>query len=47
MNKAYTAADVHTIYARAFNSGDVERTVACYEIEWMFRVKIRSCRSRY
>ena len=31
MNKAYTAADVHPIYARAFNSGDIESTVACYE----------------
>jgi uncharacterized protein (TIGR02246 family) len=36
MNKAYTAADVHTIYAGAFNSGDVERTVACYESSGCF-----------
>ena len=47
MNKAYTAAYVHPIYARAFNSGDIESTVACYEIQWMLRGQIRSCRSRH
>ena len=31
MDKAYNAGDVHPIYVKAFNSGDVEATVACYE----------------
>jgi len=31
MKQAYTAADVYSIYASAFNSGDIERAVACYE----------------
>ena len=39
MNKAYTAADVHPIYARAFNSGDIESTVACYESNGCFVAK--------
>ena len=39
MNKAYTAVDVHPIYARAFNSGDIEATVACYESDGCFVAK--------
>ena len=39
MNKAYTAADVHPIYARAFNSGDIESTVACYKSNGCFVAK--------
>ena len=39
MNKAYTAADIHPIYARAFNSGDIESTVACYESNGCFVAK--------
>ncbi|MHC2332792.1 YybH family protein [Bradyrhizobium sp. USDA 4454] len=31
MEKAYNAADIHPIYMRAFNAGDIEATVACYE----------------
>ena len=31
MDNAYNPADVHPIYVRAFNSGDIETTVACYE----------------
>ena len=39
MNKAYTAADAHPIYVRAFNSGDIESTVACYESSGCFVAK--------
>ena len=39
MNKVYTAADIHPIYAAAFNSGDVEGTVACYEATGCFVAK--------
>jgi uncharacterized protein (TIGR02246 family) len=31
MDKAYNAGDVHPIYVKAFNSGDIEATVVCYE----------------
>jgi uncharacterized protein (TIGR02246 family) len=31
MDKAHNAGDVHPIYVKAFNAGDIEATVACYE----------------
>jgi uncharacterized protein (TIGR02246 family) len=31
MDKAHNAEDVHPIYVKAFNAGDIEATVACYE----------------
>jgi ketosteroid isomerase-like protein len=31
MNKAYNPSDVHPIYESAFNSGDIEAAIACYE----------------
>jgi len=37
--EAYDAADVHPLYARAFNSADVEATVACYEPHGCFVAK--------
>jgi ketosteroid isomerase-like protein len=36
MDKAYNAADVHPIYMKAFNAGDVEAAVACYEPDGCF-----------
>ena len=39
MDKAYNAGDVHPIYVRAFNSGDIEATVACYEPAGCFVAK--------
>jgi uncharacterized protein (TIGR02246 family) len=36
MDKAYNAADVHPIYMKAFNVGDIEAIVACYESDGCF-----------
>ena len=36
MDKAYSAAEVHPIYMKAFNAGDIEATVACYEADGCF-----------
>src|SRR5262245_59574796 len=36
MAKIYNAGDVHPAYERAFNSGDVDATVACYEASGTF-----------
>ena len=36
MDKAYNAADVHPIYMKAFNAGDIEAIVACYESDGCF-----------
>jgi hypothetical protein len=47
MDQAHNAEDVHPIYVKAFNAGDIEATVACYEPGWMLRGKIGPCRSRH
>ena len=39
MDKAYNAADVHPIYMKAFNSGDIDATVSCYESGGCFVAK--------
>jgi len=39
MDKAYNAGDVHPIYVKAFNSADIEATVACYEPDGCFVAK--------
>ena len=36
MDKAYNPADVHPIYMKAFNAGDIEAAVACYESDGCF-----------
>jgi uncharacterized protein (TIGR02246 family) len=36
MDKVHNAGNVHPNYERAFNSGDIDATVACYEVNGSF-----------